>query len=82
MVTCRPFHRTVESQARNDRGYNALALASDFGRAQVLPLLLVAGAEIESRDHRGCTPLMHASREVIHVKKKWGNVIGNKHPSH
>lgn len=33
-------------------------------------LLVVAGAEIESRDHRGNTPLMHASREVKKDKKK------------
>lgn len=67
LVICRPSHRMVEYQVRNDRGYSALALASDFERAQVARLLIVAGAKIESRDHRGYTPLMHASREVIKV---------------
>ncbi|CAN0201260.1 unnamed protein product, partial [Hapterophycus canaliculatus] len=59
----------VNPQACNDRGYSPLALASDYGRAQVVRLLTVAGADTESRDHRGNSPLMHASREVKSDKK-------------
>lgn len=51
-------------QARNDRGIGPLSLASDFGRTDVVRLLLDAGAEIEGRDCRGNTPLMHACRQV------------------
>lgn len=66
-VISRPSYVLVDSQARNDRGNSALALASDFGRAQVVRLLIVAGSEIESRDHRGFPSLIHAAREVKQV---------------
>ncbi|CAM9435807.1 unnamed protein product, partial [Laminaria digitata] len=45
-----------------DRRIRSLSLASDFGRTDVVRLLLDAGAEIEGRDCRGNTPLMHACR--------------------
>lgn len=57
------------SQARNDRDYSPLALASDYGRSPVVRLLIVSRADTEARDHRGHTPLMHASREVNNDKE-------------
>ncbi|CAN0527902.1 unnamed protein product, partial [Ectocarpus sp. 12 AP-2014] len=63
-LSARPALAKPLLQARNDRGCTPLALASDYGRAHVAGMLVVAGAEVESRDHRGNTPLMHASREV------------------
>ena len=63
-----PFPRSFPPlpplQTRNDRGVGPLSLASDFGRADVVRLLLDAGAEMEERDSRGNTPLMHACQQV------------------
>lgn len=60
MQWCIPY-----PQVRNDKGLGPLALASDYGHVKVVRLLISAGADIEGRDARGDTPLLHACREVI-----------------
>lgn len=56
------------AQARNDRGFSSLALASDFGQSKVVLPLFTAGANLEGEDFRGNTPIMHASREVKNAR--------------
>ena len=51
-------------QAKNDLRLSPLALASDFGRLEVVRQLLEVGAKTEGRDYRGNTAIIHASREV------------------
>lgn len=88
-ITCTHLHLFVfwrfSFQARNDRDLGSLALASDFGRIDVVRLLLAADADVEGRDCRGNTPLMHASREVCLLQKflvVMCNGCGDTHVGH
>jgi len=49
--------------AKNNHGWTPLVLAAYYGNAEIVKLLIAAGAQIDAQDNIGWTPLMYATRK-------------------
>src|SRR5262249_19650447 len=56
-------HRRSYLEIKSSRGDSALNIAASNGKAEVIPVLLNAGADIQVRDKDGYTPLMRAAQQ-------------------
>ncbi len=50
----------VDVNSKDEKGKNLLSLAAEKGHDMIVKLLLDKGAELESQDNDGQTPLLHA----------------------
>jgi ankyrin repeat protein len=56
---------TVPVDVQDERGRTALMQACRAGRAEIVELLLAAGAQVNATNHQGTTPLMYAKTAAM-----------------